>query len=58
MMGNEKSMFPLLHDPPDQQDDNSWFCNIPIIGWHIGGMRQFVNEEKLVNQAVERGPVP
>ncbi len=57
-MENKNPPLPLLHDPPNQQDDDSWFCKIPVIGWHIGGMRQYANEEKLVNQAVERGPVP
>ena len=55
---NASKPLPLLHDPPDQQDTDSWICKIPIVGWSIGGMRQYANEEKLVNQAVERGPVP
>ncbi len=50
--------FPLLHDPENMQDPNTWFCNIPILGDGIGYWRQCNNELRLVNQAVERGPVP
>lgn len=50
--------YTLLHDPEASARCDTWFCKIPIIGWQIGGMRQFANERKLVQQAVERGPIP
>lgn len=52
------SNLPLLHDPDDLEQTDSWFCKIPIVGWQIGGMRQYANERRLVNQALDRGPVP
>lgn len=54
----ETASFPLLSDPVDAAPSNTWFCRIPIIGWHVAYMRQLANEGKLVSQAVERGPVP
>lgn len=55
---NQMTDFPLLHDPDEMQEADTWFCRIPVIGWLIGGSRQRANERRLVKQAVERGPVP
>ena len=52
------SNFPLLHDPDKQADTDAWYCRIPVIGWMIGGSRQYANERRLVRQAIDRGPVP
>lgn len=50
--------FPLLHDPPACQQRGTWIHRIPVIGWTVGYQRQIVFEMALVNQAIERGPVP
>jgi len=50
--------FPLLHDPEEMENTNTWLTRIPIIGWQIGGFRQYRNEAELVREAVRRGQVP
>ena len=50
--------FPLLHDPEDTENTNTWITKIPIVGSDIGYSRQRRNETKLVRQAVRRGRVP
>lgn len=50
--------FPLLHDPPDQGNGEKWYFRIPILGWMGAYQRQLRIEAELVDQAVDRGPVP
>ncbi|MCC7436211.1 MAG: hypothetical protein IT363_16165 [Methanoregulaceae archaeon] len=50
--------FPLLHDPPSHEQRRTWIDRIPVIGGMVGYQRQIALEVSLVNQAIERGPVP
>ena len=50
--------FPLLHDPQEIENTDTWFTKIPIVGSNICYSRQRRNEIKLVRQAVRRGRVP
>jgi hypothetical protein len=49
---------PLLHDPPGHDRREPWFYKIPILGWQFAYARQVRIECELVNQAIDRGPVP
>lgn len=50
--------FPFLHDPPGHEAADRWYFKVPIIGWMASYGKQLQVEQMLVNQAVERGPVP
>ncbi|MBI5707191.1 MAG: hypothetical protein HZC36_09415 [Armatimonadetes bacterium] len=50
--------FPLLHDPPGPDQRSRWFFKIPIVGWIAGYAQQVKVEKALVEQAIDRGPVP
>ena len=50
--------FPLLHDPPESSQLETWFHRFPVVGWLFAYQRQLQTEKALVDQAVSRGPVP
>lgn len=49
---------PLLHDPPGHEQRSTWLTRIPVVGWTFTYQLQLAAEAALVNQAIERGPVP
>lgn len=49
---------PLLHNPPGHEQRSTWLTRIPVVGWTFAYQRQVAAEAALVNQAIERGPVP
>lgn len=50
--------FPLLHDVPGHDHRWKWYHYIPLFGQIAHYRRQLDLENALVNQAIERGPVP
>ncbi len=50
--------FSLLHDPPAEVRRKTWVDRIPVFGQVDAYARQVTREQALVNQAIDRGPVP